>query len=276
MTIRQVAHIAGYALPESGCFECGWAVPWRLESPERAFCMAQPSGVAAALTTVILASVLAGCGGETTSTVTTTTVDPSSTTSQAPTTTTSSLGELPEPLLSGLLQPGEYETTVFEPTVRYQIEQVHPLSAFQTPYDTGLQNKNIWHTAEGMGIARYKGVAVHNWWLGLTPDEILAELGKIEGVEFATPTQTEFDGLPAIEIEGTVPRLAVLWQNRAKPGGGQLDSWNLEPRQQIRLIIVTSPAGSLVITVQAAAEEWDEFLPIAQEILAAISFPDLD
>jgi hypothetical protein len=127
-----------------------------------------------------------------------------------------------------------------------------------------------------MGIARYKGVAVHNWWLGLTPDEILAELGKIEAVEFATPTQTEFDGLPAIEIEGTVPRLAVLWQNRAKPDGGQLDSWNLEPRQQIRLIIVTSPAGSLVITVQAAAEEWDEFLPIAQEILAAISFPDLD
>jgi len=31
----------------------------------------------------------------------------------------------------------------------------------------------------------------------------------------------------------------------------------------------------MLVTITAPAEEWDEFLPIAEEILAGISFPDL-
>ena len=110
-----------------------------------------------------------------------------------------------------------------------------------------------------------------------TLDEIVAVLGRIEAVEISTPIPVEFDGFPATEIEGTGGRLAVLWENRSELGGGGVDnSWNLEPGQRIRLIIVSSPAGSLVITVQAAGDDWDAFLPVAEEILAGISFPDLN
>ena len=34
-------------------------------------------------------------------------------------------------------------------------------------------------------------------------------------------------------------------------------------------------AGTLLITIHAIPEEWDEFLPVAEEILSGISFPDL-
>ena len=40
-------------------------------------------------------------------------------------------------------------------------------------------------------------------------------------------------------------------------------------------IILETPAGTLLITIQATTAEWDEFLPIAEEIISGISFPDL-
>ena len=44
----------------------------------------------------------------------------------------------------------------------------------------------------------------------------------------------------------------------------------------MRFIILETPAGSLLITVGADTEEWDEFLPVAEEILAGTSLPGLD
>jgi len=44
----------------------------------------------------------------------------------------------------------------------------------------------------------------------------------------------------------------------------------------MRFITLDTPSGSLLITIGADVEEWDAFLPVAEEILAGISFPDLD
>ena len=46
--------------------------------------------------------------------------------------------------------------------------------------------------------------------------------------------------------------------------------------QRVRFIIVETPAGSMIITIAAAIDEFDDFLPTAKEILAGISFPDLN
>ena len=56
---------------------------------------------------------------------------------------------------------------------------------------------------------------------------------------------------------------------------GSDSQWQLEANQIMRFVILETPAGSLLITVGAHTEEWDEFLPVAEEILAGISFPDL-
>ena len=45
-------------------------------------------------------------------------------------------------------------------------------------------------------------------------------------------------------------------------------------QRQLRLL--DTPAGSLLITIGAHEDEWDEFLLVAEEILAGISFPDLE
>ncbi len=46
--------------------------------------------------------------------------------------------------------------------------------------------------------------------------------------------------------------------------------------QMMRFITLDTPSGSLLITIGADVEEWDAFLPVAEEILDGISFPDLD
>jgi hypothetical protein len=41
-------------------------------------------------------------------------------------------------------------------------------------------------------------------------------------------------------------------------------------------ILLETPAGTLLITIIATEDEWDEFLPVAEQILDGISFPDLE
>ncbi len=226
---------------------------------------------------VVLAALtvlLAGCASsEATTTITAITGSPPTTT-EAPTTTTSAeVG--PEALRASILEPGDYVTTTFEPAVLFHLVQKYPMRAFQTEHDAGLQNRDNSFSSQGQGIARYKGVSVHDWWLRLTPEEIVAEIESTESFEHESPIGTEFAGFPATVIEATAPVLGVLWNDRANPSS-VTGAWWLERGQRVRLIIVETPAGSLVITIQAAAEEWDDFLPVAEEILAGISFPDME
>jgi hypothetical protein len=222
-----------------------------------------------------------GATTPTTSAAVTTTIEPATSASTAASTSAvpqaiePTEAEGPQPLRGTILQPGDFVTTIFEPRVHYRIERVYPLAAFQSQHTTGLQNRPNQFTSEGQGIARYRAVATHNWWLSLTTEQIMAELESIAPIEYEDPKQTTFAGFPATAIEASAPELVVLWSDRANPAA-VIGAWWLEPRQRVRLIIVETPAGSLLITVQAAAEEWDDFLPIAEEILAGISFPDLE
>ena len=237
--------------------------------------MAQPSGVAAALTTIIFSVVLAGCSGDTNPTVTTPTTAPSSSTSDAPATTTTSLAEGPQPLLSGSLhEPGEYVTTLFEPTtVMYRLTQKHLLKGFQVQRVTGFENvfnSQNWNTDS----VPYRGVAVHGLWRGLTPEEVFEQLEKVEQIELGEETATAVGGFPGRRIKARSTLRASLWQTVQGSGGDIYRQW-LVQQGPIDFIILETPAGTLLITIQATTEEWDEFLPIAEEIISGISFPDL-
>ena len=218
---------------------------------------------------VLLAVVATGCGNSeatTTAAPTTTTIAVNSTEPDSTTTTQSG----PQPLpAGGFLDPGEYVTTLFDPAVIYRIERNYILSPFQAPFVTGLQSGSMF--SEG-GVGPYRGVAVHSIWHGLTPDEVLARLQKMGAVELGPKTETEVGGFPGTAIDAVLIGRQVLYDRR---GDGLYDMWPLEPPQMIRFIILDTPAGTLLITTQAAPEEWEDFLPIAEEILAGISFPDL-
>ena len=221
--------------------------------------------------------MLAGCGGETNPTVVTpTSIVLPPATSEADATTTTSVAEGPQPLVSGrLLEPGEYVTTDFEPTtVMYRIDRKHLLRPFQNLRVTGFEN-----VANGSILNRdatpYRGVAVHGLFHGLTPEEILDELAEIERLKLGQTTATEVGGFPGQRIEAAMELRDWLW-TRVQGGGGDLyRQWIVAPGP-LDMIILETSAGTLLITITAPAEEWDEFLPVAEEILAGISFPDLD
>ena len=237
--------------------------------------MAQPSGVAAVFTTIIFSVVLVGCGGDTNPTVITTATAPSSSTSDAPATTTTSLAEGPQPLLSGSLhEPGEYVTTIFEPTtVMYRLTQKHLLRAFQVQRVTGFEN--VFNSQNfDQDAVPYRGIAVHSIWSGLTPEEVIEELQEIEEIDLGEETATAVGGFPGRRIKATARLRAYLWTTVIGSGGDIYRVWQIQPGP-VDFIILETPAGTLLITINADAELWDDFLPVAEEILSGISFPDL-
>ena len=223
----------------------------------------------------IVAVVVAGCASsDATTTVTVTTSSPPSTSSTTPETTTTTLEADPQPLpADGFLEPGDYYTTAFEPTVLYTIEKQHILQPFQHELVTGLHTH--WAFPRGSEFP-YRGVAVHSHWSRLTPEEAYAELREFDAIEFGPTTQVEVAGFPGTQVEAFVVATARLWQEgNVGPGEATTSAWWLQSNQEMRFIIVDTPAGTLLITIGADAEEWDDFLPVAEEILAGISFPDL-
>ncbi len=44
----------------------------------------------------------------------------------------------------------------------------------------------------------------------------------------------------------------------------------------MRIVVLDTPAGTLLATIDPPGEDFEAFFPIAEEILAGISFPDLD
>ena len=229
----------------------------------------------------IVARLVAGCGNsETTTTVrptTTATTSPPATTLVPETTTTTEAGPIPLPA-GGFLEPGEYYTTVFQPTVLYRIDRKFILDAFQQPIVIGFQNKRAAPGGgSGRGDLKYKGVVIHNRWLGLTLEDVETQLRKLEMITLGDTTAVVVAGYPGTQIEAFVAATERLWQEPGiLPGEGTTSAWWLEPNQMMSFIILDTPAGSLLITIGADAEEWDDFLPVAEEILAGISFPDLD
>ena len=219
--------------------------------------------------------LLVGCGTNTTPTTSTTTSVPQPTTSEPPDTpTVAGVGSQPLPS-GGLLDPGaEYVTTRFEPTaVGYRLERPLLLRAFQNPRSTGLENVNNGAICN-METSDYRGVAVHGLWHGLTTQEILEEVDEFEQIELGTMTAAEVAGHPARQVEVVVSNRTSLWDLAS--GSAEGANWCVEGGQPLDIIVVETAAGTLFITVTAPHDEWDDFYPIAEEILDGISFPDLD
>jgi hypothetical protein len=222
--------------------------------------------------TVLIFQLLAGCGTEAVPpTSTTTATIPGPATSEAPDTTTVTVTEVgPQPLPTGaLLEPGEYITTGFRPAVVFRIASKRPLRTFVRDEAIALQNRWPFPDAN-LDLGPYRGVGIHNRWLAVPPGELEAELAEL-AVAIGSTLPTEVAGLAGTQIDVTVENRSVLWSTTREVG----EAWVLEQGERYRFIILETPAGSILITIGADAEEWDEFLPVAEEILAGISFPDL-
>lgn len=166
-------------------------------------------------------------------------------------------------------------TIDFEPTtVLYRFERDHLLKGFQNLRVTGVENQ-FNSSAHDSGVRPYRGVAVHGLWHRLTPEEIIEELEEIETLQLGPSTGTAVGGFPGLRIEATAMLRDWLWIRVQGSGGDIYRQW-LFGQGPIHFIIVETPPGTLLITIQATAEEWDEFLPVAEEILDGISFPDLE
>ena len=222
------------------------------------------------------ALMLAACGdSETTTTPAPSTTTVPVTSTEAPTTTVAEASPQPLPS-SGFLEPGvEYVTTIFEPVVGYRVDEKLLLRPFQTDLITGLENRkqNIFDAN-----TPYKGVAIHNIWFGLTPDEAMARIEQIDAIEIGASSQVEIGGFSGTQIDVVVVRRGLLYEpDRTSVCGlsSGLCPW-LEAGP-MRIVVLDTSAGTLIATIESTGgADFEEFLPVAEEILAGISFPDLD
>ena len=225
------------------------------------------------VTIVAFVLLVVGCGTEAvprTSTTTTTALPVS--TSKPPETTPATTTEVgPQPLpSSGFLKPGvEYVTTIFEPVVGYRVDEELLLRPFQFDLVTGLENRST--------DAAYKGVAIHNIWLGLTSDEAIARIEQIDAIEIGASSQVEIGGFSGTQIDIVVVRNGLLYEpdrtSNCSFRGGRCPWLDVGP---IRIVVLDTSAGTLLVTVDPPGEDFEGFLPVAEEILAGISFPDLE
>lgn len=217
--------------------------------------------------------LLARCGTDATPTTSTTTSAPEPTTPESVDTTTvstSEVGSQPLPGGYGLLEPGDYHTRLFQPTTEFDVESAHALLRSETESAVYLRNRPP-GGQQDTDPRPYTAVSVHSVWRVLSPDEILEELYELERIEFGPVTDVEVGGYPAQALEGSTSlRFERLWSGRED------DVYWFEPESHMRFIVVDTPAGSLMVIIAANSDVWDDFLPVAEEIIAGISFPDLE
>jgi hypothetical protein len=222
------------------------------------------------------ALMLAACGdSETTTTPAPSTTTVPVTSTEAPTTTVAEASPQPLPS-SGFLEPGvEYVTTIFEPVVGYRVDEKLLLRPFQTDLMTGLENRkqNIYDAN-----TPYKGVVIHNIWFGLTPDEAMARIEQIDAIEIGASSQVEIGGFSGTQIDVVVVRRGLLYEpDRTSPCGLQSGLCPWLEAGPMRIVVLDTSAGTLIATIESTGgADFEEFLPVAEEILAGISFPDLD
>ena len=119
----------------------------------------------------------------------------------------------------------------------------------------------------------YGGVAIHGLWHSLSPGEIIEVLDDIEPLEPGQTTQAQVGGFEGQRVEASVETRGVMW-SRLQGDVRTYEQWFLQPGPH-EFILLETPAGTLLITISAPADEWDDFHQVAEEILAGVSFPDL-
>ena len=244
--------------------------------------MPQRLSVAAALAFFVFALVLVGCGSEANPTTTTpTTASPSTTSPPSEVTTTTAVSG-PRPLPSGgFLDPGvEYVTTIFEPVVGYRTDEKLLLQPFQTDAVMGLQNQHnlgfLVNAEDKAGLAPYRGVVIHNVWRGFSPDEAIARIEEIDVIEVEATSQVEVGGFAGTQIDVVVLRSGLLYEMVPFVNCNRARYCALLEIGPMRIVVLDTPTGTLLVTIDPPGEDFEDFFPIAEEILAGISFPDLD
>ena len=231
----------------------------------------------------VLVLLLAGCGGsEVTTSIAPTTTAPSVTTTQPATTTTIVEDEGPLPLpTSGFLEPGtEYVTTVFDPVVSYATKEKVLLQPFQNESTTGLQSHHnlgfMVATEEKAGLGPYKGVVIHNVWRRLTLPEAVALVVELDEIVVGTTSQIEIGGFPGTLLDVEVVALGLLYEPVPAEDCNQAAYCSFIEIGPMRVILLDTPAGTVLITIDPPADEAEAFFATAQHLLDGLSFPDLE
>jgi len=169
------------------------------------------------------------------------------------------------------MEPGQYVTTAFEPKVVFAIESTRTLEPIDERFGAGFAGGGFESRDDP-----HRVIGVHSWWRESSPDEVIAEFEAHGSISFGPATETTVGGVAGTQIDITIPRLLPLWQDPRSSYSSRLPGgWFLGSRAKGRLIILETQAGTIVIIAEATEEEWGEFLPVAEEILGGISFPDL-
>ena len=166
------------------------------------------------------------------------------------------------------LQAGEYEPRLFRPHVSFTLGR-------------GWENDRYYADAFSLGRALPRGqrggLSIGNVvevfeederrTLPPGPGEFLRYLGSLDGIRAERPVPVEIGGVEGIEVDvevtGQKPlRLFAVWE----------DVFNLEPGSRNRLIILDIEETSVVIVIEAPAEQFEAFVAEVAPVLDSFEF----
>ena len=211
--------------------------------------------------------VLASCAGadqapDASTSITVT--EATSSSSTAAMTTTEVPAEGAQPIREfAFLEPGEYVTTEYEPTVIFTLEDKHLLQFVERPEFVTFTNRML-----GASDRQYRRfVDFMGIWADDPPDQVLDTFVGSFFFDHEAPIPISIGGLDGVQMDGVITELRP-WYQSEPIALGMLDPGPM------RLLIVETTAGTVAIAIGAAPDDYDDWLATAEEILAGVRFVD--
>ena len=189
-----------------------------------------------------------------------------STTTSVVTTTLEARSDGPQPLVEfRFLEPGIYETTEFQQIIRFDLERDYVLQFLERPTFVSFTNRMLYRNE----TRKYKWVDFLALWADDPPDQVLDTFARSFGFDHQDPVPVTVGGLQGLQVDGVTHERQIWWVDEpvilgTYPG-------------PLRLVIVETTAGTVVIGigVGADADEYEDWLVIAEEILSGVTFVEV-
>jgi len=163
------------------------------------------------------------------------------------------------------LEPGQYVTTEFQPTILFSLERNYVLQFLERPTFVSFTNRMLY----GNETRKYKWVDFLALWADDPPDQVLDTFARSFGFDHQDPVPVSVGGLEGIQVDGVTHERQIWWVD----GPVILGTYP----GPLRLIIVETTAGTVVIGIGlgADADEYEDWLVIAEEILSGVTFVEV-